>query len=261
MHEPEFLQINDSQRLAYHKIDGKKPGIIFLCGHGSDMHGTKSIYMENWAREHGHGFIRFDYRGHGQSDGTFLDFAISDWTADALAIIDHLSEGPQILIGSSLGGWIMLNAACARPDRIVGLIGIAAAPDFTKELIWDALDADAQLAMKQTGFLSLTNPYADEPVIYPYHLVEDGAAHLLLQGGSININAPVRLLHGMQDEEVPWLVAQRIMEKLVSNDVTLQLDKTATHRFSEPAQLNMLGQSVADLVRSIQDEQSMDPVN
>ncbi|ADE39480.1 alpha/beta fold hydrolase [Candidatus Puniceispirillum marinum] len=252
MDEPDFLDINDTQRIAYHKIDGQKPGIIFLCGHGSDMQGTKSIYMENWARAQGHAFIRFDYRGHGASDGNFLDLAISDWTADALAVIDQLTAGPQILVGSSLGGWIMLNAACSRPERIAGLIGIAAAPDFTKELIWDKLDKDAQSAMKQTGFLSVPNPYADEPVIYPYHLVEDGAGHLHLQGDMIKINAPVRLLHGMQDEEVPWQVASRIMEKLVSDDVLLHLDKTATHRFSEPAQLDLLGQTIANLVRCIQ---------
>ncbi len=256
MDEPDFLDINDNQRIAYHKIDGQKPGIIFLCGHGSDMQGTKSIYMENWARTHGHGFIRFDYRGHGASDGNFLDLAISDWTADALAVIDHLTVGPQILVGSSLGGWIMLNAACRRPERIAGLIGIAAAPDFTKELIWDTLDKDAQSAMKQSGFLSVPNPYADEPVIYPYHLVEDGAAHLHLQGDTIKITAPVRLLHGMQDEEVPWQVASRIMEKLASDDVLLHLDKNATHRFSEPAQLDMLGQTITDLVRRIQDNQT-----
>ena len=252
MDEPDFLRINDSQRLAYHKQDGKKPGIIFLCGHGSDMQGTKSIYMENWARDHGHGFIRFDYRGHGESDGNFLDLAISDWTTDALAIIDQLTTEPQILVGSSLGGWIMLNAACRRPDRITGLIGIAAAPDFTKELIWDTMDAEAQLAMKQTGYLSVANPYADDPVIYPYHLVEDGADHLHLQDDKINIHAPVRLLHGMQDEEVPWHTARRIMEKLASDDVTLHLDKAATHRFSEPAQLDMLGQTTAELVQRIQ---------
>ena len=258
MDEPDFLHINDKQRLAYHKINGKKPGIIFLCGHGSDMQGTKSIFMENWAREHGHGFIRFDYRGHGQSDGTFLDLAISDWTADALAIIDQLTEDPQILVGSSLGGWIMLNAACSRPDRIAGLVGIAAAPDFTKELIWDTLDTEAQLAMKQTGYLSVANPYADDPVIYPYQLVEDGAAHLHLQDDTININVPVRLLHGIQDEEVPWHTARRIMEKLVTDDVTLQLDKAATHRFSEPAQLNMLGQTVSDLVQHIQNSHNVE---
>ena len=251
MDEPDFLYINDKQRIAYHKIDGKKPGIIFLCGHGSDMNGTKSIYMENWARKHGHGFIRFDYRGHGQSDGNFLDLGISDWTEDALAVIEQLTDGQQVLVGSSLGGWIMLNAACARPDRIAGLIGIAAAPDFTKELIWDTLDADAQLAMKQTGHLLVPSPYADEPVIYPYHLVEDGAAHLHLQGGTINITTPVRLLHGMQDEEVPWDTACRIMEKLAADDVILHLDKAATHRFSEPAQLDMLGQTATDLLACI----------
>ena len=251
MDEPDFLHINDNQRLAYHKIDGKNPGIIFLCGHGSDMQGTKSIYMENWAREHGHGFIRFDYRGHGQSDGNFLDLAISDWTEDALAVIDKLTEGPQILIGSSLGGWIMLNAACVRPDRIAGLIGIAAAPDFTKELIWDTLDSDAQLAMKQTGHLSLPNPYAEEPVIYPYHLVEDGAAHLHLQNGTISITAPVRLLHGMQDEEVPWQTATRIAAAASCNDVQVHMIKDAGHRFSEPWQLAFLRDIVANLVTDL----------
>jgi len=246
-------RINQSTRIAYKRVVGKAPGIIFLCGHGSDMEGSKAVFLENWAKQQGRAFVRFDYSGHGQSDGAFLATNISNWTADAIAVLDHLSEGPQILVGSSLGGWIMLNVALARPDRVAGLVGIAAAPDFTEDLIWQSLDAESRAAMQADGQIAMDNTYADDPVIYPYHLIEDGRQHLRLRG-PLPLQLPVRLLQGMNDAEVPWQTAIRLADCLQSEDVLLHFDKTATHRFSEPAQLQLIKNIITELLEQLDAE-------
>ena len=243
-------RINPSLDIAYHQTTGSGPGIVFLCGHGSDMDGSKALFLERWATAQGRAFLRFDYSGHGRSGGNFLDTTISDWTRDTISVIDALTSGPQILVGSSLGGWLMLNAALARPDRIAALVGIAAAPDFTKDLIWDPLTAAQQDQFIADGHIALDNPYADEPVIYPYHLITDGQQHLRL-GGPLSISQPVRLLHGMADTEVPWQTAVRLATVLASDDVQLHIDKTAGHRFSEPEQLQLLQTVLQDLINDL----------
>jgi len=242
-----ILTITETDHIAYHRFLGNTPGIIFLAGHGSDMDGSKALHLEKWARTNGQAFLRFDYRGHGKSSGSMDSTNISDWTEDVITAIDELSEGPQILVGSSLGGWLMLNAALARPKRVVSLVGVAAAPDFTEDLIWAELNASQRSYMQSEGRIVLPNPYADEPVVYPYHLVEDGRNHLRLRS-NLNINLPIRLLHGMQDAEVPWQTAVRIAECTVSNDVRLHLVKDAGHRFSEPKQLALLEQVTSGLI-------------
>jgi pimeloyl-ACP methyl ester carboxylesterase len=236
--------INQSYRIAYNRVSGKGPGVVFLCGHGSNMDGSKALFLEAWAKHHDRAFLRFDYSGHGRSDREFLETNISDWTRDAIAVIDDLTDGQQILVGSSLGGWIMLNVALARPDRVAALVGIAAAPDFTENLIWQSLDDVSRNAFKANGQIAMENPYASDPVIYPYHLIEDARQHLRLEG-PLAITQPVRLLHGMNDTEVPWRTAVTLADCLQSDDVVLHLDKVATHRFSEPAQLQSL-QAVLD---------------
>ena len=236
--------------IAYHRVPGIQPGVVFLCGHGSDMNGSKAMYIQAWAERRGQSFLRFDYSGHGQSDGDFLKTNISDWTRDTVEMIDAHTDGPQIIVGSSLGGWIMLNLALARPARVAALVGIAAAPDFTEELIWKPLKDTARADFKTSGQISVENPYADDPVIYPYHLIEDGRQHLRLQTPLL-INVPVRLLHGMQDSEVPWQTATRLADKLESDDVLVMLDKTGTHRYSEPRQLAQLERVLDDLVSLI----------
>lgn len=255
MSEPTLHTIADCGHIAYRRIDGHGPGVIFLPGHGSDMDGSKALFLEQWALGEGRAFLRFDYRGHGQSSGKMLNTNISDWTADVLSVIDDLTDGPQILVGSSLGGWLMLNAALARPQKIVGLVGIAAAPDFTEELIWAQLSDAQRQHMQKDGQIAIPNPYADEPVIYPYHLIEDGRQHLRLTGeqgsGGLNINMPIRLIHGMQDEEVPWQTATRIAAAASSNDVQVHMIKDAGHRFSEPWQLAFLRDIVANLVTEL----------
>ena len=233
--------------IAYQRLQGTQPGVVFLCGHGSDMNGSKAMHIKAWAERRGQSFLRFDYSGHGQSDGDFLQTNISDWTRDTIDMIDSHTDGPQIVVGSSLGGWIMLNLALARPTRVAALVGIAAAPDFTEELIWNPLKDSAKASFQSSGQIIFENPYGDDPVIYPYHLIEDGRRHLRLQGPLL-INVPVRLLHGMQDAEVPWKTATRLADQLQSKDVAVMFDKTATHRYSEPRQLAQLEQVLDDLV-------------
>ena len=236
--------------IAYNRHAGTQPGVVFLCGHGSDMNGSKAMHLEAWAQRRGQSFLRFDYSGHGQSDGDFLQTNISDWTRDTVNMIDAHTDGPQIVVGSSLGGWIMLNLALARPARIAALVGIAAAPDFTEELIWNPLDEAAKADFQASGQISFENPYADDPVVYPYHLIEDGRQHLRLQA-PLQITVPVRLLHGIKDAEVPWQTATRLADRLQSDAVAVLLDKTATHRFSEPRQLAQLERVLDELVSLI----------
>ena len=243
--------INQSGKIAYNRVSGKSPGVVFLCGHGSDKEGNKALFLEAWAKNYGQAFLRFDYSGHGSSDGLFLETNISDWTHDAIAVLDNLTEGPQILVGSSLGGWIMLNVTLERPNRIAALVGIAAAPDFTEDLIWQPLNASSRSAFKTNGQIALENPYADDPVIYPYHLIDDGRQHLRLRG-PLSITQPVRLLHGFNDTEVPWQTAVTLTNCLQSNDVLLHFDKAATHRFSEPAQLQSIQATLEQLITQIQ---------
>ncbi|MEC8654446.1 MAG: alpha/beta hydrolase [Pseudomonadota bacterium] len=242
--------IDQFSAIAYERHAGTQPGVVFLCGHGSDMNGSKATHIRAWAKRRGQSFLRFDYSGHGQSDGDFLQTNISDWTRDTINMIDAHTDGPQIVVGSSLGGWIMLNLALARTTRIAALVGIAAAPDFTEDLIWDPLDEAAKADFRASGQISFENPYADYPVVYPYHLIEDGRQHLRLQA-PLPITVPVRLLHGMQDAEVPWQTATRLADQLQSDDVAVLLDKTATHRFSEPRQLAQLERVLDELVSLI----------
>ena len=246
--EPHYLALKNGEKLAYHtiyqdRVSATEPGVIFLCGHGSDMNGTKALTLQHLAETDGFGFTRFDYFGHGASDGDFREGTISRWTDDCLAILDEVTTGPQILVGSSLGGWVMLTAARARPPRISGLIGIAAAPDFTETLIWNELDDTQQQEMMKTGKIALPNPYADEDVIYPYPLITDGRNNLVMTA-PLNLTIPVCLFHGMQDNEVPWQTAISLSETLASETVTLHFDKMAGHRFSSPEQLAAICQSV-----------------
>ena len=247
MSSANFLTTANASRIAYRRLDAADgrdsgadgPGIIFLIGHGSDMEGTKALACEDWARRNGRACLRFDYSGHGLSSGDFLDGNISNWTADCLAVLDTLTTGPQILVGSSLGGWLMYNVALARPDRVAGLIGIAAAPDFTEDLLWAAFTDDQRRQIEAEGMIALPNPYSDEQVIYPWHLITNGRHNLRLRGG-LDITCPVHLLHGMQDTEVPWQTATTTATALLSDDVEVTLVKEAGHRFSEPDEIARL---------------------
>jgi pimeloyl-ACP methyl ester carboxylesterase len=247
------LQIEHGSFLAYRRRfasgDGAKaPGIVFLCGFKSDMTGIKASALDEFCHARGLGFLRFDYSGHGESSGDFLDGTISRWFADALAAFDRLTEGPQIVVGSSMGGWIMLLLALARPARIAGLIGLAPAPDFTETLIWWNLTESARARLLKDGKLEQPSDYSSEPYVITRAFIEDGRKHLLLNS-TIAIDAPVRLLHGLNDRDVPHAVSLRLQSRLKSPDVVLQLIKDGDHRLSRPQDIQRLCDTVDELVQ------------
>jgi pimeloyl-ACP methyl ester carboxylesterase len=228
---PRILTRSDGATIAYRKTDGKGPGVIFLGGFKSDMTGTKAVALEAHCRAVGRAFLRFDYQGHGESSGRFEDGTISRWAEDAICVLDELTEGPQVLVGSSMGGWIMLLAALARPARTAALIGIAAAPDFTESLMWQHFTPEVRETLLRDGVFSEPSDYDDEPYTITLKLIEDGRENLLLER-PIAIHCPVRLIHGMLDSSVPWEHGLAITEKLLSNHVTLTLVKDGDHRLS-----------------------------
>ncbi len=252
MTEPGAIDRPGGHSLAYHAtpgqdISGAAPGVIFLGGFMSDMTGTKAMALEDHCRARGLAYLRFDYLGHGQSSGGFADGTIGRWTDDAVAALDELTEGPQILVGSSMGGWIMLLAACARPHRVAGLLGIAAAPDFTEELIWSGLDDDMRAKLNDDGVIDLACEYDEAPYPITRTLIEEARDHLLLDG-SIEIACPVRLLHGMADRDVSWRTALTLADRLTSDDVEVTLIKRGDHRLSEPHDLDRLRRTLDGLI-------------
>src|SRR5271155_3356534 len=222
--------------IAYHRLAGARPGIVFLGGFRSDMAGTKALFLEGYCRARGRAYVRFDYFAHGQSSGDFADGTISRWRDDAIAVIDSLTEGPQILVGSSMGGWIMVLAALARKERVAALIGVAAAPDFTTDLLPLRLTEAERQTLYKAGRIVVPSPYDPAGYLYTTALIEDGDRNLVLRGG-IALSCPVRLLHGMADESVPWQQSLKLAERVQSADVALTLVKDGDHRLSRDADL------------------------
>ena len=243
----------DGTRLVYDRLNAQDdistPGLVFLCGFGSDKEGSKALFLEEHAKKTGQSFVRFDYFGHGQSDGDFKDGTIGRWAEDVLAVIDELTSGPQILIGSSMGGWLMLLAALARKDRVAGLIGIAAAPDFTKRLQWPKLTPEQQKLCMEQGFVQVPSHYEDD-YIFTRALFEDGDQNLLLEG-PIDLELPITLLHGQQDADVPVEISLEIARLVNSDDVVIELVKSADHRFSGPNELTRLAAAVDTMSRRL----------
>jgi pimeloyl-ACP methyl ester carboxylesterase len=243
---PQRLAREDGVSIAYHGREGKSPGIVFMGGFASDMTGAKALAIEEHARAAGQAFVRFDYRGHGQSGGRFEDGTIGAWTEDALAVLDTLTHGRQILVGSSMGGWIALLCALRRPERVAGLFLIAAAPDFVVDLIWDRLTPDQRATLKRAGVMHQPSAHADKKLTITYRLIEEGRRHRLLRA-PIAIDAPVRLLHGMEDPDVPWQRSLRLAERLSTRDVRISLIKDGDHRLSRPGDLALLTAEIASL--------------
>lgn len=243
---PEFLMTPQNRKIAYHKTEGAGPGVIFLGGFRSDMDGTKALYLEHWAKARGRAFLRFDYSGHGQSSEDFLDGCIGDWAEDAAEAVATLTMGPQILIGSSMGGWISLLLAKRMPERVAGLIGIAAAPDFTEDSMWDGFNADQRRELVKTGQVALPSDYSDEPYIITRRLIEDGRTQLVLRD-PLRLPFPVRLLHGTDDADVAVSVPLRLIAHAECADMQLTLIKGADHRLSTEANLAQLIETVETL--------------
>ena len=243
---PAFFARGDGLRLAYRHRPGTGPTIIFLPGYMSDMEGGKAVALDHWARDQGRAMLRLDYAGNGVSDGRFEDGTLASWRDDALLLIDSLTDGPLVLVGSSMGGWLALLIALARPGRVAGLVGIAAAPDFTE---WGFTQADKALLATEGRLLEPT-PYGDDPYVTTLAFWESGQSLRLLEE-EIAIDCPIRLLQGQADPDVPWQTALRIAERLRSSDVQMLLIKDGDHRLSRDLDIALLIRTVASLLDSL----------
>ena len=247
MSEPQFLITKGGRKIAYHQRAGQRTGVVFLGGLRSDMGGAKALYLDDWAQSQNRAFLRFDYSGHGQSSGRFEDGAIGDWFADAQAALT-LTTGPQILVGSSMGGWIALLLARAVPERIAGLVGIAAAPDFTEDGMWAGFDENQRKQLLDAGQIALKSDYSDDPTIITRRMIEDGRSHLVLRS-PLHLPFPTRFLQGTADGDVPPSVALALLDHAQGPDMRLTLVKGADHRFSTPDCLAMIGRAVMEVTQ------------
>ena len=246
MQEPSYLTTAEGRQLAYHRTPGQGPGVVFLGGFKSDMEGTKALWLEQWAQRTGHAFLRFDYSGHGRSSGAFTDGCIGDWAADARAVIEARTKGPQILVGSSMGGWIALLLARAMPQRVAGMVTIAAAPDFTEDSMWVGFDAAQRAALQNDGQVALPSDYG-EPYIITRRLIEEGRENLVLRS-PLDFPFPVRFLQGTADQDVDKSVALSLLDHSVGPDMRLTLVDGADHRFSDADCLALIGASVEEVI-------------
>ena len=253
--KPAQLTLPDGTRLAYHRSPGAAPGVVFLGGFTSDMTGLKATALERWCRGRGQAFIRFDYSGHGGSSGRFADGTIGRWAQEVLDILDRLTEGPQILVGSSMGAWLMLLTALARPERIAALLGLACAADFTHYLLWDRLDEHQRERLRRERVLRLPSPYG-EPYTITWDLIEEAEQHRLLDRSKLPITCPVRLIHGMRDTDVPWRISAQVAERLSGSDVRVLLLKDGEHTLSRDQDLAVLVQTLGDLLAVIRENRS-----
>jgi len=234
--------MTDSLPLAHHRTAGAGPTIVFLPGYASDMNGTKAVALEAWAKANGRAYLRFDYRGCGESPGAFEDFTLADWYADVLATLDTI-EGPAVLVGSSMGGWLMLLVARERPEKVAGLVGIAAAPDFTD---W-GFTAEQKHAFVEQGRVLEDSPYSNTPTVTTRGFWEAGE-RLHVLDAPIAYDGPVRLVQGQADRDVPWELAPRIAAALRSADVQTWLVKDGDHRLSRDGDIALIIRAVEDVL-------------
>ncbi len=250
-----FLEIGEgSERrpIAVREHSGAGPGLFWLSGYKSDMKGTKAAALARWAENAGRAIVRFDYSGHGESGGVFSDGTIGRWLADALAVFEACCRGPQILIGSSMGGWLALLMVRALrqcqqtgPAAVAGLVLIAPAVDFTEELMWKRFPPAIRRELEETGVWARPSDYSSEPYLVTRQLIEEGRNHLLL-GGMIETGCPVRILQGVEDPDVPWRHAVELVSRLASDDVVLTLVKDGDHRLSRPEDIERLIRAVVE---------------
>ena len=236
----------DPPRLACRHTPGAGPAIVFLPGYASDMTGTKALVLEAWAQASGRAFLRFDYAGCGESEGDFADQTLTRWRDDVLVMLDRVVRGPAVLVGSSMGGWLMLLAAKARPERVLGLVGIAPAPDFTD---W-GFTMDEKMALLSAGRLERANPYGPAPTLYTRAFFQSGEANRLMFG-PIAFDGPVRLVQGQADPEVPWHRTCRLAELIRSADVQTWLVKDGDHRLSRDADVALIVRAVEDVLQRL----------
>jgi pimeloyl-ACP methyl ester carboxylesterase len=237
------------RRLAVRARPGVSPGIFWLSGFNSDMQGTKAVALDAWAAEQGRACVRFDYSGHGESGGAFADGTIGRWFEESLTVFDRCCDGPQVVVGSSMGGWIALLLAReiarrSRGPKLAGLVLIAPAPDFTEELMWKGFSPEIRHQIETKGQWLRPSDYG-EPYPITRALIEDGRKHLVLQG-PIAVGCPVRILQGAQDSDVPWQHAFALTSRLPSDDVVLTMIQDGDHRLSRPQDIARLIAAVAE---------------
>ena len=247
MPDIDYLQIGEDLRLAYRHRQGRGPTLVFLPGYASDMDGAKASALDAWAKAEGRAMLRFDYAGCGQSSGDFATQTLQGWRGDVLAMIEEvIGEDPVVLVGSSMGGWLMLLAALARPKQVAALVGIAAAPDFTH---W-GFSQEEKMAILQNGNLERPNPYGEAPMVTTRAFWESGEALRLLHA-PVAIDCPVRLIHGQADADVPWPWTLELAKQLRSADVQTILVKDGDHRLSRDGDLALLIATIAGLMESL----------
>jgi pimeloyl-ACP methyl ester carboxylesterase len=253
--EPQFLVVGaPARRIAVRAREGASPGIFWLGGFKSDMKGTKAVALDEHAAKTGRASIRFDYSGHGESGEKFEDGTISHWLEDALGVFANHARGPQIVVGSSMGGWMALllaralarDPSLAKDAKLAGLVLIAPAPDFTEELMWKNFSDEVRSEIETKGAWQRPSAYGDAPYAITKRLIEDGRKHLLL-GQPIEVKCPVRILQGMLDPDVPWQHAMRLVSCLAQDDVAMTLIKDGDHRLSRPEDIERLLKTVDEL--------------
>jgi pimeloyl-ACP methyl ester carboxylesterase len=240
-----FLARPDGERLAWRRVAGEGPTVVWLGGYRSDMAGTKAEALADWAKAQGRDYLRFDYFGHGESSGDFVKGTITRWREDALAVIDEMTEGPLVLVGSSMGGWIACLVALARPERLCGMVLIAPAPDFTTKLMPTRFPPEALAAIREAGVWMQPSEYGD-PNPITLALLEDGARWSILDA-AVPIEAPIRILQGGEDPDVPWRHALELAQAIKSPDVVFTLIKDGDHRLSRPQDIARLVAAVEEL--------------
>ena len=250
---PQRLALPGGLTIAYRRTPARAgqraPGVVFLGGFGSDMTGAKATRLEAFAAARGLAFLRFDYMGHGASSGRFEAGTIGHWCRDALAVLDLLTEGPQLLVGSSMGGWLMLLVARERPERVAGLLGLAAAPDFTEDLIWDQLGPAERRRLEQEGRIEQPSDYG-KPYVITRDLIEEGRDHLVLRR-PLALPCPLRLIHGTADNDVPFDRSQMLLDAIDHDDVELTLLKNADHRLSDERSLLAIEAALEGLLKRL----------
>ena len=252
---PAFIEVrpaNTMRRIAVRARAGSAPGLLWLGGFNSDMKGTKALALDAWAAEHGRACVRFDYSGHGESGGKFIDGTIGRWLEESLAVFEQFCRGPQVVIGSSMGGWMALLLAREAAKRsqgasMAGLVLIAPAPDFTEELMWKGFSPAIRQEIESKGVWMRPSEYGDgSPYPITRALIEDGRHHLLL-GGSIEVGCPVRILQGAKDPDVPWRHAFSLAQRLPADDVVLTMIQDGDHRLSRPQDIARIIAAVAEI--------------
>lgn len=246
---PHLHPLAGGGHVAYRFLPGRAPTVVFLCGYASEMSGTKARFLHRLCAEAGHAYLRFDYRGRGASSGRLEDGTIGSWSDDACAVIEAATRGPLVLVGSSMGGWIMLLAARRLTGRVQALVGVAAAPDFTEDRMWAQMPASERETLSTRGVIHVPSEYSDDPYPVTLRLIEDGRERLQLRD-RIPVDCPVRLIHGYRDDDVPWQTSLRLASRLRSSDVTVEIVADGEHRLSRDADLARLARTLRGVLGS-----------